>query len=110
MNPRDAAVLADLAMYYANLGEAKLAAENLGRALKLAPNDPGVLFDAVLVNETSGQIDLAFDFLKKALKQGYSVDTARNAPAFDSLRGDPRFTSIFAEYAPRVQKSTSKTP
>jgi serine/threonine-protein kinase len=108
VNPRDATVLGNLALYYSDLGQVKLAHENLGRALRLVPNDAGVLLDAALVYNNFGDVGQAIHWLEKALQQGFLFDTVRNAPVFDSLRGDPRFKSLLDRYGSRREESSPR--
>jgi tetratricopeptide (TPR) repeat protein len=106
VNPRDATALGNLALYDSNLGHFKLARESLDRALRLIPNDADVLLDAALVYYNSGDVEQALHWLAKALQQGFSLDTVRNAPAFDGLHGDPRFKFLLDRYGSRHEGSS----
>lgn len=83
-----------MALYYSDIKEGKLAYQNIDRALPFAPGDPDVLLDAALVHNNSADTEQTLHWLKRALKQGLSPETVRHAPAFDKLRGDPRFRTL----------------
>lgn len=94
INPRDAALLGNLASYYAMLKEKEPALACLGRALALAPGDPQLRYMAALVYNQSGESDRALGWLEKALAAGFSSSTIRDNPFFDNLRGKPRFQEL----------------
>ena len=70
------------------------ALESLGLALKIAPNNPNLHFQAALVYMESGQAGQALAWLEKAVRGGYSASTVRDTPNFDPLRGNPRFQEL----------------
>jgi tetratricopeptide (TPR) repeat protein len=94
VNPKDARTLGNLALYYSDIKDGKLASQTIDRALQFAPSDLDVLLDAALVHNSSGDIEQTLHRLKRALKQGLSPETVRDAPAFDKLRGDARFRAL----------------
>lgn len=91
VNPRDAAVLAYSADYYAMLDLERPAKELLGRALKIAPGDPDVLFRAAICYNHFGEVEKTLDYLEKSVAAGYSVSMIQATPDFDHLRNDSRF-------------------
>jgi len=94
VNPRDLDVLRNSAYCYAVSGDPKRALESLGLALKIAPNNPNLHFQAALVYMESGQAGQALAWLEKAVRGGYSASTVRDTPNFDPLRGNPRFQEL----------------
>ena len=96
VNPRDAGALASLATYHAMLGEKKPALAALDRALRLAPASPDLLFTAGLVYQQLGDSERALGALEKAVAAGLPVAQLRDAPNFDTLRGNPRFIGILS--------------
>jgi len=96
VNPRDAGVLASLATYHAMLGEKKPAQGALDQALRLAPTSPDLLFAAGLVHQQLGDSERALGALEKAVAAGLPVAQLRDAPNFDTLRGNPRFIRILS--------------
>jgi len=94
VNPRDANTLAIVAVYYAMTDDKAKAQESLERALKIAPNDPDVMFRAGLVYNHFGETDRSLTWLKKAVDAGVSRSSIRDLPDFDSLKGDPKFEAL----------------
>jgi serine/threonine protein kinase/tetratricopeptide (TPR) repeat protein len=94
VNPRDADALRCLAMYHAMRGERKPALDNLGGALRLNPNGPGVLFNASIVYQQLGDTQQALEALEKAVAAGISPATLRDTPNFDGLRANPRYLKL----------------
>ena len=79
-NPNDAHGRAKLAYWMACLGRDKDAQAELSQALKLAPNDADVLFEATLVHEFSGRREEAIASYEAALRHGYSMPLADRHP------------------------------
>lgn len=98
VNPRDAALLGQLASYYAMLGAREPAMSLLQRALDAAPQDAGVRFKAALIHNQFKEVEQTLDWLKKAAEAGYSVTLIRDAPNFDSLWAYPRFQSLLRDH------------
>lgn len=94
VNPRDAAVLCNLALYHAMLREKDPALSFLRRALALAPNNSDFLFKAAEIYNQFGMSEQAFAALEHSLKQGYSRFFARDHPIFGNLKTDPRFRKL----------------
>ena len=84
VNPRDAQLHSEVAMWWAALGSRKEAAAEIAKALDLAPHDGLVQFRATLVYEQAGQRDRALRALQAALKSGYPSDEFRQASAAQS--------------------------
>ncbi len=97
VNPGDADVLADLAVYQAMLGDRAQALSLMERALMLSPHDASIMYRAGLNYEHWGERDLAFQWVGKALKNGYSMSTVKRSPELKSLREDLRFQRFAAE-------------
>jgi serine/threonine-protein kinase len=90
-NPRDAPLLATLADSYAHLGQAVLARKLAGDAVRLAPAEGEVLFQAAGVFEYLGERERALGLVRRALDSGYSAEEISRAPNMAGLRADPRF-------------------
>jgi eukaryotic-like serine/threonine-protein kinase len=100
VNPRDPAVLADLAAYDAELGRKDEARALLLRALAATPDEPGVMFQAGVTYERLGDRAHALEWIGKALAHGYPRAEVARAPDLDALRADPAFTHTLTEDAP----------
>jgi serine/threonine-protein kinase len=94
LNPRDSAVMADLADYYSMLRDRDNALRYLQEALALAPADPGLRSRTAEVYNQLGDTQQAILWVKKALAAGYSATMIRDTPALDNLRTDPRVKAI----------------
>ncbi len=100
VNPRDAALLADLADARAMLGQGPQARALAARALALAPGDADVLQVAAGVDEMLGQREAALETLAQALAAGYSRWEIERNPAYRALRQDPRFAEVLKAAPP----------
>jgi tetratricopeptide (TPR) repeat protein len=81
-------------MYYAMRGEKKQALEDVERALRLHPKDPGFLFNAGITYGQLSDTEKALDALEKAVAGGVSGATLRDTPNFDGLRANPRYLKL----------------
>ena len=97
LNSEDTESLGFIAVYAAMVGDKKAAADNLQRALTLAPKDPEVLFKAAFVYSQLGDTNQSLSWLKKALDAGYPKSVVRDTPEFDRLRNDPRFQTLMGK-------------
>lgn len=94
VNPRDVSLLGYLAGYHAALRERRAARDTLDAALKLAPKDPDLLYNAAIVYQQFGETGRAVEALERAVAGGFSLPTVRDSPNFDSLHDNPRFLKL----------------
>ena len=95
VNPRDAAVYADLAGYYSMLGDREEALQQIDQALKLsAGKDPEVLYGSALAYNQLGDTKLAINFVDKAIAAGYSVANISTAQALENLHSNVKFQAL----------------
>jgi eukaryotic-like serine/threonine-protein kinase len=94
VNPRDAVIICNLALYHAMLRENEPALAFLRRALKLSPDDPDFLFKAAEIDNQFGSTDTALTSLERAITRGYSPFFARDHPIFRNLNADLRFRKL----------------
>jgi len=94
VNPRDAAVLGDLASYYSMLGDRKQALTYLDRSLQLGPGDKDLLLNAAVVYNQLRETGPALEWLSKALAAGYSRSVVATGAPFDNLHDNPRYQAL----------------
>jgi len=94
VNRRNPAVLGQLAVYYAMLGEGKQARGYMDRALALSAGDADLRLKAALIEQRLGQSERALDWLEKAVSAGLSASEIRNNPIFDNLTDNQRFQQL----------------
>src|SRR5205814_7452267 len=80
INPRDAAVLGQLAGYHAMNGEKQAALTILDQALRLKPADAELLYKSAIVYNQLDEVDQALGALEKAVRAGYTWTAIRDAP------------------------------
>ena len=97
LNPKNAAVLSDLAGYYGVLGNREKALPLIEQMLTLAPNDTHILFHAALTYEELGERAKALQWLQTALEKGHSRQEVENNPWFTKLRGDTRYVRLLSD-------------
>ncbi len=99
VNPKAAALLADLGDCYAHTGDAGRARELLKRSLALAPDDLEVLRTAASAYEQLGERELALRFIRRALESGYPRALVEADPGLVALRSDPRYPQLSTKEA-----------
>jgi eukaryotic-like serine/threonine-protein kinase len=91
VNPKDAALLVDLADCHALLGDAGRARELVKRGAALAPDDVEIQHSAAGVYEEIGDRDAALRWIARALAAGYPRVRVEDDPGLAALRADPRY-------------------
>jgi tetratricopeptide (TPR) repeat protein len=89
--PNDSQLLAELANYYASIGDGEKSGPLARKALLLSPDDPEVLYTLGDAYELLGQRPRAIQLIAKALAQGVRVNEFQRSPELASLRSDPSF-------------------
>jgi serine/threonine protein kinase/predicted Zn-dependent protease len=93
LSPDDPLLLADLADYYASIGNAGKSLPLARRSLSLAPDDPSVLYVTGDAYESLGQRAKAIPLIAKALARGFRVNEFERSPELAALRSDPNFAN-----------------
>jgi Flp pilus assembly protein TadD len=94
INPNDRSALADLSLYYVNLGMESEARQAIDKATQLAPEDPYITYYRALIEVTLGNDDLALDAIASAVAAGFPKKLVRADPEFKALRDHERFRAI----------------
>jgi tetratricopeptide (TPR) repeat protein len=98
INPRDADVLSDLAVYYAMISEREKALQLIEEALDQSQDEVDVLFRAGEVYEHLGEHEKALKSIGRALDHGYSRAQIEEAPELRRLRAGPRFGALIQRH------------
>ncbi len=101
VNPDDVLTLSRMAIPYARFGENEKAVSAIRRVAETAPNDGLALYNCACTFNGLGQKKETLKYLRKSLEIGGNVvrEWAKTDPYFDSLRGDPDFETVIAEFA-----------
>ena len=94
VNPRDAEIIANLALWQAKTGASGEAGQNIQSALALAPADPRYMYYTAVVYKLAGNRPRALEWLKKSVAHGYSVREIRADPEMRDLHDDPVYRGI----------------
>ena len=99
LNPADRRVLSLAAGSLYDLGEQDEAFEWINRALKLYPDDAGVLINAACIFAKDHQAEKALEILEVAIRKGYgNRKWIEHDPDFDPVRDDPRFKTLLERF------------
>ena len=98
INPKNAAAVANLAGYYAEIGDRHNSLIYLSRSLKLGEKDPYIMFSAGATYEKLGKRNEALFWIERAIKNGYSKSEILNQPELKDLITDQRFKEVIKEY------------
>jgi len=97
INPRDAVLLAQRAVYEAKAGLSAEAIRHATAALELGPENNGVLYRLAVVYSLSGRPTDAVRWLRRAVEKGYSRLLARQDFDLDSIRKLPDVEALLRE-------------
>ena len=89
-SPRDAFLYSDLALFYANSGQADLAQQRAETAIALSPDSGEILFATAEAFEALGQRDKAIELAKASLEYGITTQRLQRNPELAELMKDPR--------------------
>jgi len=93
VNPRSAAALSSLALYYAKKGQSTQALDFINRARAV-----DIIYDEVMVLTLANRPDDALKTLREALQKGHSFQDAKNDPELASLQNRPGFAQLEREF------------
>ena len=99
VNPQDSEVMAEIALSYANVGNAKEAETLIGRARALDKKDVDIAYTEVQIAALTGKSSQAVTLLAEVLENHYSADYAANDPDLDSLHNNPEFIKLMKKYS-----------
>ena len=101
LNPDEARAYSLGASVLVRLGQTDRSKQWTQQAIKLAPNDPLVLYNAACNFALLGETSNALDGLERAIEAGVAVgDWIKHDPDFESLRSHPRFQAIVMRITP----------
>jgi eukaryotic-like serine/threonine-protein kinase len=98
VNPRNAAALADLALYYGKQGDTVKAAQFVKRARAINEANVYYIYVNALIDTLSNRPADAVANLRTAFQKGYSVEDVKMDPEFGPLESRPDFQSLLKEF------------
>ncbi len=97
INPKDPIVIANIAGYYAMIGDDELSNDFIQQALTMAPNNAWVMYRAGTTYERLGDREKALNWIENALKEGYPPSDILHQPELQPLISDVRFQQMMEE-------------
>jgi len=98
VNPRNAAAMASLALYYAKKGNTSRASDFIGRARGIDANNVEYIYSEAIVRTLAGQTQEAIQSLRLAFEKGYAVSDAMGNPELERLQSLPEFKKLLADF------------
>jgi adenylate cyclase len=96
-NPDDARAATMRSVALCRLGRVEEGLSWADRALAMDAEDAGVRYNAACLFAVAGKTDRAMECLEEAMAVGFgNIRWLEHDPDLDSLRGDPRFTTLMA--------------
>jgi serine/threonine-protein kinase len=98
-NPQDTAIMAQIALCYANLGNAQQAVNFIQHARAIDKNSVEYIYDTAEIYAMLGKTPEALKSLQESFEKHYPVEWATEDPELDSIRKDPKFTELIKKYS-----------
>jgi eukaryotic-like serine/threonine-protein kinase len=98
-NPRETAVMARLALYYAKNQNPQRALEDIQRARKIDAADVELIFTASVIASLNNDQPAALRDLRTALEKGYSAKQIESEPDLKALRTTPGYRELMRRFA-----------
>ncbi len=98
-NPQNSDVMAQVALCYANLGDAQQAETYIKKARSIDKTNLDYIYDQVQIYALLGKTKEALDALREALEKHYSTDAVAADPNVNSLRSSPEFNDLMKKYS-----------
>jgi tetratricopeptide (TPR) repeat protein len=99
VDPRNAAAMNSLALYYAKKGDAAPAARFIRRARATDGNNVEYIYNEAVVYALAGKKDEALKALRAAFERGYGMADALANPDLSMLQNLPAFRQLLTEFA-----------
>jgi tetratricopeptide (TPR) repeat protein len=99
VNPKQASVTGDLALYYAKKGDGDHALQYIRQARALDRDDLQLLYSQAEIYSLTNHPQEALTTLRQAFQKGYAPEEALNDPELGSLKSLPEFTKLVAEFS-----------
>jgi serine/threonine-protein kinase len=97
VNPNDEYVLADLAAFYAMLGDEQLARSLIDKVLSIAGDNLNIMYQVGHAYEQLGERDKALGYVAEAVAAGYPAAEIEGDPFMQELTEDVRFKRLVEE-------------
>jgi tetratricopeptide (TPR) repeat protein len=98
VNPRDATVMEQLAMWSAKQGDLASATSFIQRARTIDPADVSLLYTQAVVYCLADRQEDALKYVTEAIEKGLSPQIARNDPELSKLQNRPEFLQVVNKY------------
>jgi eukaryotic-like serine/threonine-protein kinase len=98
-NPQNSDVMDQIALSYANLGEAQQASTFIKKARAIDKTNVGYIYDEAKIYTFLGQTKEALKALQDALEKHYPAESAAADSDLDRLRSDPAFNDLIKKYS-----------
>ncbi len=103
VNPRDAATMGDLALYYAKKGDSAQGQQYIRQARVIDSSDLQLMYDEGQIYAMGGKPSEALKALREAFQKGYPPEEAQKDPELASMKGSPQFEKLIAEYQKKTK-------
>jgi eukaryotic-like serine/threonine-protein kinase len=98
-NPKDAGVMAQIALSYAKTGNAAQANDFIKRARAIDATNVNYMYDDAEIKALVGRPSEALHVLQQALEAHYPAEFADGDPELSSIKQDPAFRALIKKYA-----------
>src|ERR1700735_91801 len=98
-NPQNSDVMDQIALSYANLGDAQQASTFIKKARAIDKTNVGYIYDESKIYTFLGQTKEALKALQDALEKHYPAESAAADSDLDKLRSDPAFNDLIKKYS-----------
>jgi serine/threonine-protein kinase len=98
-NPQNSDVMAQVALCYANLGDAQQADTYIKKARAIDKSSLDYVYDQVQIYALLGKNKEALEALREALEKKYPVDAVIADPNLDALHSSPEFNDLIKKYS-----------
>jgi tetratricopeptide (TPR) repeat protein len=101
VNPRAAATMGNLALYYAKKGDSVHALEFIRHARSIEPENISLLYNQAVVYCLADRKPESLSALDEALQKGYSLEEIKNDPELSQLQKLPQFAELLQKFSTR---------
>ncbi len=98
VNPRNAATMGSLALWYAKKGDSVQGLHFIKKARALDPADVNLIYYQVQIDTLANRTEEALSSLKEALDKGIQPAMVLAEPDLQKLQSDPQFQSLLKQY------------